>query len=63
MEHVLFVIIYAATLNSHKLLGLADFVFCLMTKTTDWCTKINVQQERSHTQPGDFIADVFYQDD
>lgn len=29
MEHVLFVIIYAATLNSHKLFGLVSFLFFL----------------------------------
>lgn len=38
MEHVLFVIIYAATLNSHKLFGLGNFVFCLMAKTKHLCT-------------------------
>lgn len=38
MEHVLFVIIYAAMLNSHKLFGLGNFVFCLMAKTKHLCT-------------------------
>lgn len=35
MEHVLFVIIYAATLNGHKLFVWVNFVFGLMTKTKD----------------------------
>lgn len=39
MEHVLFVIIYAATLNSHKLFGLVSFIYGLMTKTKGSCSR------------------------
>lgn len=41
-EHVLFVIIYAATLNSHKLFVLVNFVVCLMTKTKGSRAKIPI---------------------
>lgn len=38
----MFVIIYAATVNSHKLFGLVNFLFCLMTKTKGMCTEISI---------------------
>lgn len=40
MEHVLFVIIYAATLNTHKLFGLVSSAAYLMTTTKGLCTDI-----------------------
>lgn len=43
MEHVLFVIIYAATLNSHKLFGLVSCESYWMTKTKGLCTDITIE--------------------